>query len=168
MHKKTADFLLSEKKRSLLGKTWDNIKKFVAGAATLGLAHYAAKHAFPKYDAFTTGLYNKKIQPHITAGAGSKITDLRDLAAPLLKKHEDKTITPEEQEELDKLLGKAEEWQKIQQENFNMNKEQTYIKQFIKQLGEKNYSVADKYLQQVVEDKLQAKIAAQYKKQRLY
>jgi len=46
--------------------------------------------------------------------------------------------------------------------------ENTNIKQFIKQLGEKNYSGADKYLKQVVEDKLKSKITSQYKKQTLY
>ena len=46
-------------------------------------------------------------------------------------------------------------------------KEETNIKNFIKELGEKNYIVADKYLKQVVEDKLQAKIQ-KYKNEKIY
>tara|TARA_Y100000310_G_C19940973_1_gene472537 strand:- start:52 stop:207 length:156 start_codon:yes stop_codon:yes gene_type:complete len=42
------------------------------------------------------------------------------------------------------------------------------IKHFVKLLGEKNYSSADKYLKKIVEDKLQSKIAKQYQLQKLY
>ena len=42
--------------------------------------------------------------------------------------------------------------------------ESTNIKHFIKMLGEKNYSNADKYLKKIIEDKLQSKISKQYQK----
>lgn len=46
--------------------------------------------------------------------------------------------------------------------------ESTNITQFIKHLGEKDYATADKYLEKVIQSKLQAKIAEQYKSQKLY
>jgi len=46
--------------------------------------------------------------------------------------------------------------------------ESTDITQFIKHLGEKDYATADKYLEKVIQSKLQAKIAEQYKSQKLY
>lgn len=46
--------------------------------------------------------------------------------------------------------------------------ESTNITQFIKHLGEKDYATADKYLEKVIQRKLYAKIAEQYKSQKLY
>ena len=46
--------------------------------------------------------------------------------------------------------------------------ESTNIEHFIKTLGEKNYSNADKYLKKIIEDKLQSKISKQYQLQKLY
>ncbi len=46
--------------------------------------------------------------------------------------------------------------------------ESTNIKHFIKMLGESDYSGADSYLKQIVNDKLQAKISKQYQLQKLY
>lgn len=53
-------------------------------------------------------------------------------------------------------------------DNSTATTESTDITQFIKHLGEKDYATADKYLEKVIQSKLQAKIAEQYKSQKLY
>lgn len=141
-------------KKSFLGKTWDRIKNLLATAATLGLAHYGAKALSPKYDAFTKGVYQSKGKPVIDLGAAEIIKDLNA-----------KISAETDGVKKAKLIAKRD---KYTFKESTMKTEQPEIKQFIKQLGEKNYSEADKYLQRVVEDKLKAKIADQYNKQKLY
>ena len=151
--------LLNEyrRRRGVLGWTWDTIKSILSAAALGGVAHWGATKMFPKYASLAKGATDT-----FTAAGGvsgimntGKDTLLTDLLKQLKEKPDDQALI----DKINKLNG-------IDESN-NMN-ENTNIKQFIKQLGEKNYSGADKYLKQVVEDKLKTKITGQYKKQRLY
>ncbi len=65
--------------------------------------------------------------------------------------------------------GTDEEWVKeYEKKKGYWFEESNNIKSFIKTLGEKNYSTADKYLKKIIEDKLQSKISKQYQLQKLY
>jgi hypothetical protein len=65
--------------------------------------------------------------------------------------------------------GTDEEWAKeYEKKKGYWFEESNNIKSFIKTLGEKNYSTADKYLKKIIEDKLQSKISKQYQLQKLY
>lgn len=70
------------------------------------------------------------------------------------------------------IKAKAKELKQATKEKLDDNpaakNESTDITQFIKHLGEKDYATADKYLEKVIQSKLQAKIAEQYKSQKLY
>jgi hypothetical protein len=151
--------LLNEyrRRRGFMDWTWDTIKSILSAAALGGVAHWGATKMFPKYASLAKGATDT----FTSAGGfgGMMKTGSVALLPDLLKQLEK---NPGDQA----LKDKINKLKEIPESN-NMN-ENTNIKQFIKQLGEKNYSGADKYLKQVVEDKLKTKIAGQYKKQRLY
>jgi hypothetical protein len=154
--------LLNEyrRRRGFMDWTWDTIKSILSTAALGGIAHWGATKMFPKYAALSKGVGDTMIKPGLKAGIGGMMKTGADELLPDLLDQLEKN--PGDQA----LKDKISKLQSIE-ESKNMN-ENTNIKQFIKQLGEKNYSGADKYLKQVVEDKLKSKITSQYKKQTLY
>ena len=169
----TIRHLLNEaEKKGFLGRTWDRIKGILATGVALGGLHWGATKLFPKYAAFTRGVTDTKINPTVSTGALGMQHDINDDLLKIDSDLQNSDLTPDEIEKLtnrsEALKKRAAKLQQYRvQESQNMD-ETTNIKQFIKQLGEKNYSGADKYLQRVVEDKLKSKITSQYKKQKLY
>jgi hypothetical protein len=167
----TIRHLLNEAERKgFIGRTWDKIKNILATGIAAGGLHWGATKLFPKYAAFSRGVSDKFIKGPMTVGAGLLSGDI-DPKAQLLHTQlqglqgqsgpDVDALRKKLTDEIKDLAKEKEKWEGLQQES-------SQIKRFIKQLGEKNYSVADKYLQRVVETKLKDKIAAQCNKQRLY
>jgi hypothetical protein len=169
------------KRKGFLGKAWD-----LAKAGALGYLGYKALKNRTAIGDTLRGLKGKYVTPHQIKGAEAAAYDA-DLEAKGIQGDIDKQIgdadTPEARAAVgdreqnpnldarsDAIRAKKEaiERAKRQQDKQDSLRESTDIKNFINELGQKNYSGADKYLKKVVEDKLQTKIAKQIKTQKLY
>ena len=174
------------KRKGFLGKAWD-----LAKAGALGYLGYKALKNRTAIGDTLRGLKGKYVTPHQIKGAEAAAYDA-DLEAKGIQGDIDKQIgdadTPQaraavgDREQNPNLVARDEAYKKKwdaqgrakdlkdKQASLNrpVNRESTDIKNFINELGQKNYSGADKYLKKVVEDKLQTKIAKQIKTQKLY
>jgi len=181
------------KRKGFLGKAWD-----LAKAGALGYLGYKAFKNRAAIGDTLTGLKKTVVNPLRHAGLSSKIADaqaMKDAAeagsqaqsSALTSILNDPNIPADEKAKIvagmagptstianvgtkadDDLKSAEERKKRIKEQNQFMNNESTDIKNFINELGQKNYSGADKYLKKVVEDKLQTKIAKQIKTQKLY
>ena len=181
------DLLLVEKKR---GGFWNSVKKTLGTIAGLGLAG-AGAYAGLKYfkPHMLQGLKNKYIAPLQLSGLGTAHYDTEQdraemdtMIGKLKDKGEDqaasdlaqlRNATVAKKRELEKqagrVAGRATAVTPPPPNNESTESTQVNdVKNFINELGQKNYSEADKYLKKVVEDKLQSKIKDQYTKQKLY
>lgn len=182
--------LLNEKKKKgFFGKVFD-----IAKAGALGYLGYKAfKNRAAIGDALT-GFKKTTIDPLRQVGISSKMADSQEMLdaatagqtaqqAAIKKILDDPSIPADEKQRIlggmgssiattskiktdqEAKLKELKDRQKNMQESIDTN---TDVKNFINELGQKNYSEADKYLKKVVEDKLQSKIKDQYTKQKLY